>query len=75
MSALGFVEAETEHTGRRRRTIYSITERGREALRAWLDQPLTPIALEFEGLLRIFSSRSLLSQPAPAQSTTTQGAG
>lgn len=36
--------------------MYSITDRGREVLRGWLDQPLAPIAMEFEALLRIFSS-------------------
>ncbi len=56
LATQGFAEAETAHTGRRARTVYSITERGREALRRWLDQPMTPIALEFEGLLRIFTS-------------------
>jgi PadR family transcriptional regulator AphA len=56
LAELGFAEAETTHTGRRARTVYSITERGREALGGWLDQPLAPIALEFEGLLRIFTS-------------------
>jgi PadR family transcriptional regulator, regulatory protein AphA len=56
LTALGYTDAETAHTGRRARTVYSITERGREALRGWLVQPLTPIALEFEGLLRIFAS-------------------
>jgi DNA-binding PadR family transcriptional regulator len=56
LTALGYAEAETAHTGRRARTVYSITERGRDALRGWLVQPLTPIALEFEGLLRIFAS-------------------
>jgi PadR family transcriptional regulator AphA len=56
LAALGYAEAETVHQGRRARTLYSITGRGRDALRKWLDQPLTPIALEFEGLLRIFTS-------------------
>jgi DNA-binding PadR family transcriptional regulator len=56
LAALGYAETETANTGRRPRTVYSITERGRGALRGWLDQPLTPIAMEFEGLLRVFSS-------------------
>ena len=56
LTALGYASAETAHTGRRARTVYSITDRGREALREWLVQPLTPIALEFEALLRIFAS-------------------
>src|SRR6266567_4798459 len=56
LAALGYAELETAHTGRRARSVYSITERGREALRGWLVQPLAPIGLEFEGLLRIFAS-------------------
>ena len=56
LAARGYAQTEKTNTGRRRRTVYSITERGREALRGWLDQPPTPIAMEFEALLRIFSS-------------------
>lgn len=56
LAALGYAEAQIAHNGRRARTVYSITEPGRDALRKWLDKPLAPIALEFEGLLRIFAS-------------------
>jgi PadR family transcriptional regulator, regulatory protein AphA len=42
-----------ESTGRRQRTVYSITPAGREALREWLSSPLTPPSLEFEGMLRV----------------------
>lgn len=43
-----------EFTGRRRRTIYSITPRGRKALGSWLGQVPKPIALEFEALVKTF---------------------
>jgi PadR family transcriptional regulator, regulatory protein AphA len=56
LAALGYAESRKANTGRRQRTVYAITERGLEALRGWLDKPLTPIAMEFEGLLRVFSS-------------------
>lgn len=56
LAALGYAKAETSSTGRRQRTVYSITERGRDVLRGWLDEPLAPITMEFEALLRIFSS-------------------
>jgi PadR family transcriptional regulator, regulatory protein AphA len=52
----GMATAEVGYTGRRQRTIYAITEAGREALRHWLDTPLSPLALEMEALLRIFAA-------------------
>jgi DNA-binding PadR family transcriptional regulator len=47
--------ARTEHgfTGRRRRTVYTITPAGRRRLRAWLARPPRPTALECEPLLRV----------------------
>lgn len=51
---LGLVTARVEFSGRRRRTIYSITPRGRAALRRWLRDPPKPIALEFEALVKVF---------------------
>lgn len=56
LASLGLARAEKAHTGRRPRTVYSITEEGREALRGWLDQPLSPVALELEAALRIFAA-------------------
>lgn len=49
----GLAEATTEMTGRRTRTIYSITPQGRDVLAAWLATPLSkgPL-LEFEAVLR-----------------------
>jgi DNA-binding PadR family transcriptional regulator len=52
--AHGLAQARTEHTGRRPRTIYAITPKGRAALRAWLAQPGAGPSLEFEALLKVF---------------------
>lgn len=49
----GYATAATAHTGGRRRTVYSITPAGMDALRSWLEQGSNPPALEFEGLLRV----------------------
>jgi PadR family transcriptional regulator, regulatory protein AphA len=56
LAAAGLAEADVEYTGRRQRTVYSITPAGRTALHSWLDEPVSPLALEFEGLLRVFSA-------------------
>ena len=50
----GLVKATTTVTGRRSRTEYTITPKGRAALRAWLDEPSAPPRLESEALLRLF---------------------
>jgi PadR family transcriptional regulator AphA len=53
----GLASARTEASGRRQRTIYEITDAGREALARWLAEPVTKgVLLEFEGLLRVFLS-------------------
>jgi DNA-binding PadR family transcriptional regulator len=49
----GMVTARTEATGRRERTVYSITPEGRHALRAWLATDPAAASLEFEGLIRL----------------------
>lgn len=56
LDTLGLAAAETTFVGRRRRTVYSLTDAGQAALRDWLDTPISPLALEFEGLLRILSA-------------------
>lgn len=56
--ALGMASAEKEMTGKRARTVYSITEAGRVELARWLADPAAakgPL-LEFEALLRVFLS-------------------
>ena len=50
----GLVRATTTAKGRRARTEYAITAKGRKALRAWLGQPSAPPRLESEALLRLF---------------------
>jgi DNA-binding PadR family transcriptional regulator len=56
LDALGFAAAEKTFVGRRARTMYTLTDAGRAALTAWLDTPVAPLGLEFEGLLRVFNA-------------------
>ncbi len=49
----GYATSSTAESGGRRRTVYSITPAGLEALGGWLAQESNPSALEFEGLLRV----------------------
>jgi PadR family transcriptional regulator, regulatory protein AphA len=50
---LGWATAHTEHHGRRPRTIYEITDDGRQALHGWFATPPRDPQLEFEALLRL----------------------
>jgi len=50
----GLAEARPERTGRRPRTVYSITAEGRSALREWLARNSAPLTLESEALVRVF---------------------
>ena len=50
----GLATARTEHVGRRPRVVYSITPKGRAALRRWIPQPGSGPVLEFESLLKVF---------------------
>jgi PadR family transcriptional regulator AphA len=50
----GLVKATTTANGRRSRTEYAISAKGRKALRAWLGEPSAPPRLESEALLRLF---------------------
>jgi PadR family transcriptional regulator AphA len=49
----GFANATRVPVGARHRTVYSITEAGRAALRHWLSTDAQPPSLEFEGMLRL----------------------
>ena len=49
----GYARADDDSVGRRRRTRYTITQRGRRALAAWLKEPGAGPVLEFEQLLKI----------------------
>jgi PadR family transcriptional regulator, regulatory protein AphA len=54
LSSMGLLEAKKEHVGKRARTVYSITAKGREALREWLATPVSPFAMDFEAMIRLF---------------------
>jgi DNA-binding PadR family transcriptional regulator len=52
----GLARAREEQQGRRTRTIYAITPKGRRALSTWLAEPGAGPVLEFEQLLKLFFS-------------------
>jgi DNA-binding PadR family transcriptional regulator len=54
LSAMDLLDGRKEHVGKRARTVYSITESGREALREWLGTPVSPFAMDFEAMIRVF---------------------
>lgn len=49
----GLATAKREFVGRRPRTIYAITEKGRRALKRWLGEPGRAPVVEFEGLVKV----------------------
>jgi PadR family transcriptional regulator AphA len=54
LAKAGLVEGEPRPTGGRRRTVYRLTDSGRDELRRWLDQPPERLELRDEGLLKLF---------------------
>ena len=54
LSTMGLLDGKKEHVGKRARTVYSITKKGREALREWLATPVSPFAMDFEAMIRLF---------------------
>jgi PadR family transcriptional regulator AphA len=54
LAAMGLVAAKREYVGKRPRTVYSITEAGRRVLREWLATPVSPFAMDFEAMIRLF---------------------
>ena len=52
--ARGLAKAAAEQVGRRPRTVYSITAKGRQALATWVPQPGAGPSLEFEDLVKVF---------------------
>jgi len=52
----GLARATDERVGRRPRTVYSITPKGRRALAAWLHEPGEGPVLEWEQLVKVFFS-------------------
>jgi DNA-binding PadR family transcriptional regulator len=54
----GLARAAREQVGRRPRTVYSITAKGRRALAAWLSAPGEAPSLEWEQLVKVFFSEN-----------------
>ena len=54
----GLVSATQEMTGKRPRTVYAITRKGRSALRSWLSERPEPPTVEFEGMVKVFFADS-----------------
>ena len=54
LAALGYAKATGEMVGRRSRTMYSITPKGRRALKTWLGEPSAPPVLEWEQFAKLF---------------------
>jgi PadR family transcriptional regulator, regulatory protein AphA len=53
LAARGLAAVDREMHGRRPRTIYTITDEGRSALRRWLDQPTAGPRLEWEAMIQV----------------------
>ena len=54
IAALGWARGTARRTGRRMRTEYAITPKGRSALQAWMATEPTTFSLEFEHLVRVY---------------------
>jgi PadR family transcriptional regulator AphA len=50
----GLATAAREFTGARPRTVYGITDAGREALTTWLSEASAPLSTESEAMLKVF---------------------
>jgi PadR family transcriptional regulator, regulatory protein AphA len=51
--AAGLATSQTTFTGKRRSTVYQITDAGRAELRDWLDTPAAGMRMEFEAMLKV----------------------
>jgi PadR family transcriptional regulator, regulatory protein AphA len=49
----GLATSEVVFTGKRRSTVYAITDAGRAALSKWLDTPAAGMRLEFESMIKV----------------------
>lgn len=54
--ARGLARATAQSVGKRAKTLYTITPKGRRALSAWLEEPGADPQLESESLLKVFFS-------------------
>jgi DNA-binding PadR family transcriptional regulator len=64
LSEAGLVEGAEAPRGERRRTVYSITTAGEDALRDWLRQPPRAYEMRDEGLLKLFFAGALPREEA-----------
>jgi DNA-binding PadR family transcriptional regulator len=54
LASMRLIATKREYVGKRARTVYSITAPGRQILREWLATPVSPFAMEFEAMIRLF---------------------
>ena len=59
LAETGLVDGIDDPQGGRARTVWSLTDIGREALPAWLAEPPTVFEMRHEGMLKVFFSDSL----------------
>jgi PadR family transcriptional regulator, regulatory protein AphA len=59
LAAHGLVRGTARSQGRRSRTVYSLTARGRQELIRWLEEPAEVLELRDEGLLKLFFADAL----------------
>ncbi len=76
--AHGLARSRTEHRGRRPRTVYAITPKGRRDLEKWLAEPGSGPTVEFEALVKVFfadqaTKQDLLVQLRAVQSRAADG--
>jgi DNA-binding PadR family transcriptional regulator len=63
LEAHGAATSKVERTGGRKRSVYSITDAGREALNAWLHEPSKRFVYESEAMLKVaYSDNSDLDE-------------
>lgn len=53
LASAGLAHARVTFTGKRRSTVYEITDAGRAALRNWLDEPAAGMRMEFEAMIKV----------------------
>jgi DNA-binding PadR family transcriptional regulator len=70
LARLGYLDARKEPGQTRERTVYTLTDRGLDALAAWAQTPVHFTALKSEALLRLLVA-DLVGEPATRASMAT----
>ena len=65
LARLGYLEARKEPGRTRKRTVYTLTDQGLEALAAWARTPVQFTALKSEALLRLLIADLVGEAPTP----------